>query len=107
MASYFRREQSGDHFHLAFGKILDGFLVGGSVGLVERERFLLCGAFDVGLVLQQFLDAQKDGLDRDVGLPVFLVVEDGEADCARGVDVGVGQDRLEDALGGSVWGRGT
>ena len=102
-----RGEQSGDHFHLAFGEFLDIFLVGGSVGLVEREGVLLGGAFDVGLILQQLLDAQEDGLDRDVGLPVLLVVEDREADRARGVDVGMGQDWLEDALGGSVWGRGT
>ena len=107
MARYLRGERSGDHFNLGFGEFLDVFLVGGAVGLVELKWVLLGGAFDVGLVLQQFLDAQEDGLDGDVGLPVLLVVEDGEADRARGVDVGVGQDGIEDALGGSVWGRGT
>lgn len=61
------------------------------------------GALKVGLVLDQFLDAQQDLLDGDEGLPVLLLVEDGQAHCAGGVDIGMGQDRLEYTFGGSNW----
>lgn len=59
------------------------------------------GRFDIGLVVEQFLDAQQDLLDRDVRLPVFLFVEDREANCSGRVDVGMRKDWLEDALGWS------
>ena len=41
------------------------------------------------------LDAEEDLLDGDGGAPVLLLVEDGEADGARGVDVRVEQRRHE------------
>ena len=70
-----------------------------AVVLVEAEWFLLSGTIDVGIVLEQFLDACQDRFDSQVWLPVLLLVQDAEAHCSRGVDVGVRQDWLEDALG--------
>jgi hypothetical protein len=35
------------------------------------------------------LNAEKDLFDGDGGFPAFFFVEDGEADCAGGVDVWV------------------
>ena len=62
---------------------------------------MLRGRIDVGLVVEQFLDAQQDLLHCDVRLPVFLLVENREADCSGGIDVGMREDGLEDALGWS------
>lgn len=56
------------------------------------------GRFDIGLVVEQLLDAEKDLLHGDVRLPVFLFVEDGEADRSGRIDVGMRQDWFEDAL---------
>ena len=36
-------------------------------------------------------------------LPVFLLIQDGKTDSSRGVDVGVGENRLENAFGRSNW----
>ena len=74
-----------------------------AVVLVEVQGFLLCGTLNVGLIVDQFLDAQQDLFHCYVGLPVFFIVEDGEADCSGGVDVGVWEDWFEDAFGGSDW----
>ena len=57
------------------------------------------GRLDIGLVVEQLLDAEQDLLDGDVRLPVLLFVEDREADRSGGIDVGMRQDWLEDALG--------
>ena len=45
------------------------------VGLVELQRFLLGGTFNVWLILQQLLDSCQNCLHCDVRLPVLLVVE--------------------------------
>lgn len=51
-------------------------------------------------VIQELLDAEDDLLDGDCGAPVLLLVQDGQADRPRGVDVGVEEPRGELALGG-------
>ena len=62
---------------------------------VEVAGLVLGGALDVGLVFDELLDAQEDLLDGYAALPVLLLVKDAQADCTRGVDVGVGEDGLE------------
>lgn len=59
----------------------------------------LCRVLDIGIV-EQLLDAHQDLLDRDGGAPVLLIIEEGEAHRAGGVDVGVKQRGLKLALGG-------
>ena len=61
----------------------------------------MSGTFNVGLILQQFLNSQQNLLDRDMRLPIFLFVQNGETYGARWVDVGMRQDRLEYAFGRS------
>lgn len=52
----------------------------------------LGGRLGVGVV-EQVLDAQKNLLDRDGRLPGLFLVENRQADGARGVDVGMEQRR--------------
>jgi hypothetical protein len=68
--------------------VLDLLLVCRPVLLKEVERIGLRGGLGVRLV-EQRLYAEEDLLDRDRGLPAFFFVEDGQADGAGGVDVGV------------------
>lgn len=46
-------------------------------------------------VIQQVLHAKQDLLDGDGRLPALLLVQDGQADCAGGVDVRVEERRDE------------
>lgn len=57
------------------------------VVLVESQGLLLGWALDVGLVLQQLLDPQQNLLHCDVRLPVFLFIQNGEADSSRRVNI--------------------
>ena len=93
--------ESGGLLAVAHSEVLDPADVLLVVALVEGQRLLLGGTVDVGLVLQQLLDACQQGLDGHVRLPVLLLVQDAQADRARGVDVGVGQHWFEHALGGT------
>lgn len=48
----------------------------------------MCGGIGIGVV-QEILDSEEDLLDGDGGFPGFVLVENAEADGARGVDIGV------------------
>lgn len=74
--------------------LLDLLVVGSAVLTEEVVGFSLSGRLGVGLV-QQRLNAEKNLLDGDGGLPAFLFVENGQADGARGVDIGVEEGRDE------------
>lgn len=63
---------------------------------------MLRRALDIGFILQQFLDSKENLLDCDVGLPILLLVQNGQADCARGINVRVREDRFEYTFGGSI-----
>ena len=70
--------------------------------LVADEQLVglrLCRRVGVGRV-QQVLDAEEQLLDSNSWAPVLLLVEDGEADRAGGVNVGVEEGGVELALGG-------
>jgi hypothetical protein len=69
-----------------------------AVVLVESQWLLLGRTLNIGLILQQLLDAEQDLFDGDVRLPVLLLIQDGEADCPRRVDVGMREDRLENTF---------
>lgn len=68
--------------------LLDPPLVLHPVPLVHVVSFGLGRRLRVGVV-EQVLHAQEDMLDRDGGFPRLLLVQDGQADGARRVDVGV------------------
>jgi hypothetical protein len=72
----------------------DLLVVRRAVLLEEVESVCLRRRLRVWLV-EQRLDTQQDLLDCDSGLPAFLFVEDGEADGAGRVDVGVEERRDE------------
>lgn len=72
--------------------LLDLLVVGSAILAEEVVGFSLSGRLGVGLV-QQRLNAEKNLLDGDSGLPAFLFVENGEADGAGGVDVGMEERR--------------
>lgn len=75
------------------------------LGLVVHKKLVglgLGGAVGVGIV-QEVLNAEEHLLDGDRGPPPLLLVEDGEADGAGGVDVGMEQGRDELALGRLGW----
>ena len=55
----------------------------------------LGGTLEVGVVLDELLDAHEDLLYRDAGLPVFFFVEDAQTHGAGRVHVRVRQDWLE------------
>ena len=59
----------------------------------------LGGVLDVGVV-EKILNAQQDLLDGNCGPPVFLLVQDRQADCSRWVDIGVEERGHELHLGG-------
>ena len=65
-------------------------LVFGPVLAVACVRLRLSRVFDVGII-EKVLDAEEQLLDRDRGPPILLLVEQREADCSRGVYVGVEQ----------------
>lgn len=46
-------------------------------------------------VVKKVLDTEQDLLDGDSWFPALLFVQDGQADCAGGVDVGVEERRDE------------
>lgn len=46
-------------------------------------------------VVQELLDADQDLLDRDGGSPGLFFVEDGQANGARRIDVGMKEGRVE------------
>jgi hypothetical protein len=69
-------------------------LVRRSVLLEEVERISLRRRVRVRLV-EQRLDAEQDLLDRYRRLPALLLVQDAEADGARGVDIRVEEGRGE------------
>jgi hypothetical protein len=73
---------------------LDAPLVLYLVSLEEVVGLGLRGRLGVGVV-QQVLDAEQDLLDGNGGLPGLIFVEDGQADGAGRVDVGVEQGRNE------------
>lgn len=72
--------------------LLDLLVVGSAILAEEVVGFSLSGRLGVGLV-QQRLNAEKNLLDGDSGLPAFLFVENGKADGAGGVDVGMEERR--------------
>lgn len=63
-------------------------LVRDAVFFEEIEGVGLGWGFGVWFV-EEGLDTEEDFLDGDCRFPAFFFVEDGEADCAGGVDVGV------------------
>lgn len=67
---------------------LDPTLILHAVFLEEIVRLSLGWGFGVGVV-QQVLNAEQNLLHCDRRLPCLFFVEDGEADRARGVDIGV------------------
>ena len=69
-------------------------LVVGSVLAEAGVSLSLSRILDVGIV-EKVLDAEEDLLDGDGRPPVLVLVEDGEADRAGGVHVGVEQRRHE------------
>jgi hypothetical protein len=75
--------------------LLDLALICRLILLVQIIRVCLRRALGVDFV-QQHLNAQQDLFDRDGGLPALFFVQDGQADGAAGVDVGVeeGWDEL-------------
>ena len=73
------------------------------VVLVQIQWLLLGGTLNVWFILQQLLNPQQNGSHSDVGLPVFLLVQDGEAHCSRGINVGMGDNWLEDTFGWSKY----
>ena len=64
---------------------------------------MLRRAFDVWFVFQKLLNSQQDLLHCDVWLPVFFIIQDREAYCARWVNVWVWKYRLEHAFGRPDW----
>lgn len=54
-------------------------------------------------VVKKVLDTEQDLLDGDSWFPALLFVQDGQADCAGGVDVGVEEGRDEFALWWLRW----
>ena len=72
--------------------LLDLLVVGSAILAEEVVGFSLSGRLGVGLV-QQRLNAEKNLLDGDSGLPGLFLVEDREADGAGGVDVGMEERR--------------
>lgn len=79
--------------------LLDLLLVRGAVLLEQVERVGLGGRLRVRLV-EQRLDAEQDLLDGDGRAPALLLVQDRQADGARGVDVWVEERRDELACWG-------
>jgi hypothetical protein len=75
----------------------DLLLVRNLVFLEQVERVGLRGRLGIRLV-EQRLNAQQDLLDGDGGLPALILVQDGQADSAGGVDVGVEERGREFAL---------
>lgn len=69
---------------------------------VDRVRLRLCRVLHVRFV-QQILDAEQNLFDRDGRTPVFLVVQQRQADRAARVDVRVEQRRLELTLRRRRW----
>jgi hypothetical protein len=67
---------------------LDLALIRRLVLLVQIERVGLGGRFRVRLI-EQRLNTEENLFDVDRGFPAFFFIENGEADGARGVDVGV------------------
>ena len=74
------------------------------VVFVQIQGLLLRGAIGVRLVSQQLLNSQQQLTNCYVGLPVLLVVEDGETYRSRGVYVWVRENWLEDTLWRSTLG---
>lgn len=68
--------------------ILNLLLVRGAILFEQIERIGLRRRLRVRLV-EQRLNTEEDLLDGDGGLPAFFFIEDGEADGAGRVDVGV------------------
>jgi hypothetical protein len=86
----FQKELSGSW--VVSDDLLDLLLVGSAVFAEQIVSLCLSRRLGVGLVKQR-LDAEKNLLDGDGGLPAFLLVQDGETDGARRVDVGVKERR--------------
>jgi hypothetical protein len=53
--------------------------------------------------IKTYLDTQKDLLDGDGWPPVLLFVQQGQADCARWIDIGVEKWRHKLDLWGCAW----
>ena len=68
------------------------------VVFVELQRLLLGWAINVWLVFDQLLDSKQDLLDSYVRLPVFLLVQNGQTNSARRVDIGMRYHWLEDTF---------
>lgn len=67
-------------------------LISDLVLLKQIESVGLCWGFRVRLIKQR-LDAEQDLFDCNCRLPALLLIQDRQADCARGVDVRMEQWR--------------
>ena len=72
------------------GLSANSLLIFGAVLAIAGVGLGLGRVLDVGVV-QEILDAEEDLLDRDGRPPILLLVQEGQADRARGVDVRVEQ----------------
>jgi len=79
-------------------KVLDLFLVLGSVLLEDLERISLGRRFGIRIV-EKVLDSQKNLLNGDGWLPCLLLVQNTEANGAGRIHVGMKQRRVEFAFG--------
>jgi len=82
--------------------LLDLLLVRLGILLEQRVRIRLRRTVWIWLV-QQRLHTEKDVLQRDRGLPAFVLVQNAETDGAGGIDIGMEQRRREADLGRLCW----